>query len=204
MTDKQPSKREAKKEALKAALLKAAYNRIEESGLENLRARDITADAGCALGGLYNAYKDLDYLVLYVNSKTLGRLGNELRRIAEVNVDPLERLVELARGYLAFACDNMNLWSALFDHRMPDGEEVPDWHLNEHAVLFEHIVEPLMLIDPDLTEAEVANLSRSLFAAVHGIISVCLQDRFIAVPVDELDKQVTEFVYIMVRGIKRS
>ncbi|MEM8651977.1 MAG: TetR-like C-terminal domain-containing protein [Pseudomonadota bacterium] len=203
MNDKQPSKREAKKEALKAALLKAAHDRIAESGLEHLRARDITADAGCALGGLYNAYKDLDNLVLHVNSITLGRLGNELAATAKANNDPLQRLVELARGYLAFACDNLNQWSALFDHRMPDGQEVPDWHLAEHAVLFEHIVEPLIMIDPDLTENEVATLSRSLFAAVHGIISVCLQERFIAVPREELDRQVTEFVNIMVRGIKK-
>ncbi len=44
-------RREEKREDLKARLIYAARNRIADHGLANLRARDITQDAGCALGG---------------------------------------------------------------------------------------------------------------------------------------------------------
>ncbi|TIW14977.1 MAG: hypothetical protein E5V70_05110 [Mesorhizobium sp.] len=47
-----------------------------------MRARDITADAGCALGALYTAFADLDKLILHVNSATLARLGAGKRRRA--------------------------------------------------------------------------------------------------------------------------
>lgn len=200
----EPTKRELKKQELKENLLQAARNRIKGNGLAGLRARDITSDAGCALGGLYTAYDDIDNLVLHVNSITLNALGTELKAIAETENDPIKRLIKLASGYLKFACDNHNLWSALFDHRMPEGEEVPEWHLMEHAVLFEQIAMPLAKLNPKLGQEELATLSRSMFSAVHGIVSISLQDRFIAVPRAELDKQLTQFVEFLIKGFEAS
>ena len=198
----EPTKRELKKQELKENLLQSARKRIQNNGLANLRARDITSDAGCALGGLYTAYDNVDNLVLHVNSITLNALGNELKQIADEENDPVKRLIELARGYLKFACDNHNLWSALFDHKMPNGILVPEWHLMEHAVLFEQIAMPLAQLNPDMQEAELITLSRSMFAAVHGIVSISLQERFIAVPRKELDTQLTQFVKFLIKGFE--
>ena len=200
----EPTKRELKKQELKENLLQAARNRIQDNGLANLRARDITTDAGCALGGLYTAYDDIDNLVLHVNSITLNALGSKLKAIADKETEPVKRLIALASGYLMFACDNQHLWSALFDHRMPDGVPVPDWHLMEHAVLFEQIAMPLAELNPKLDPAELATLARSMFAAVHGIVSISLQDRFIAVPRKELDTQLTQFVEFLIKGFEAS
>lgn len=198
------SKRETKKLELKENLLQAARNRIKDNGLAGLRARDITADAGCALGGLYTAYDDIDNLVLHVNSITLNTLGQALKGIADKEKDPVKRLIKLAQGYLKFACDNHNLWSALFDHKMPEGVPVPEWHLIEHAVLFEQIAMPLAQLNPKLDKDELTTLARSMFAAVHGIVSISLQDRFIAVPRKELDTQLTQFVEFLIKGFEAS
>ncbi len=198
----EPTKREIKKQKLKEKLLQAARNRIQNNGLMELRARDITSDAGCALGGLYTAYDDIDNLVLHVNSITLNALGSELKQKAEGEKDPVQRLIQLARGYLKFACDNHNLWSALFHHRMPEGVLVPKWHLAEHAVLFEEIAMPLAQLNPKLGQEELTTLSRSMFTAVHGIVSISLQDRFIAVPRQELDTQLTQFVEFLIKGFE--
>ena len=200
----EPTKRELKKQELKEKLLQAAKNRIKNKGLSGLRARDITSDAGCALGGLYTAYDDIDNLVLYVNSITLNNLGQELSQIATNHTDPVSQLIELARGYLKFACDNRNLWSALFNHRMPEGVPVPEWHLSEHAILFEQIAMPLAELNPKLNRAELTTLARSMFAAVQGIVSISLQDRFIAVPRKELDSQLTQFVEFLIKGFEAS
>ena len=200
----EPTKRELKKQELKENLLQAARNRIKDNGLASLRARDITTDAGCALGGLYTAYDDIDNLVLHVNSITLNALGAELIAVATSEKDPVKRLIAFASGYLKFACDNHNLWSALFDHRMPDGVNVPEWHLMEHAVLFEQIAMPLAELNPKLDTEELTTLSRSMFAAVHGIVSISLQDRFIAVPRTQLDKQLTQFVEFLIKGFEAS
>ena len=71
-------KRELKREDLRARLIEAARNRIMADGLPALRARDVTQDAGCALGGLYTVFADLDDLVLHVNSLTLQAIEASL------------------------------------------------------------------------------------------------------------------------------
>ncbi|QIA24685.1 hypothetical protein [Mesorhizobium sp. AA22] len=69
-----------------------------------MRARDITADAGCALGALYTAFADLDKLILHVNSATLARLGAALRQ--EATGEPRARLEAVAKEYLRIARDS--------------------------------------------------------------------------------------------------
>ncbi len=200
--DQKPGKREAKRAALKQKLIQAANERIETGGLANLRARDVTADAGCALGALYNVFEDIDMLILHVNSQTLTLLDEALSPISSSETQTDEQLVALAQGYLGFACDNYNLWSALFEHRMPNGVAVPDWHLKEHSVLFEHISVPVQKMMPHASAEEIQALSKALFAAVHGIVALSLQERFIAVPRAELDDQLKQFVMALVKGLQ--
>ncbi len=193
--------RETKRRALRTALIEAARGRIEADGLDELRARDIARDAGCALGSLYTAFDDIDALILHVNSITLAALGTMLETAAQTTQAPGDKLAALASGYLHFAAGNKNLWSALFDHRMPAGMSVPEWHLQEHAVLFIHIAKPLSTLKPDLAEDDLAIQARTLFSAVHGIVSISLQERTIAVPVEHLDAQLRDFVATVVRGM---
>ena len=69
------NKREEARDDLRKRLVDAAEARIASQGLAALKAREVTADAGCALGALYTAFDDLDRLILQVNSRTLVRLG---------------------------------------------------------------------------------------------------------------------------------
>src|SRR4051794_19590727 len=96
-------KRNAAREDLKARLVKAGQSRIQSSGLGGLRARDVTADAGCALGALYTVFADLDDLILHVNSETLARLGAALCQEATKVSSPGGKLKALAKAYLCFA-----------------------------------------------------------------------------------------------------
>ncbi|KAF5884386.1 TetR/AcrR family transcriptional regulator, partial [Rhizobium sp. PEPV16] len=141
-------RREEKREDLKARLIEAARERIARDGLTNLRARDITQDAGCALGGLYTVFSDLAELVIHVNSATLKALEARLTLAETKDKPPTDRLRNLAQGYLSFAVEHRNLWKALFDHFPPDTSPTPQWHLNEHLFLMDVIAEPLAELQP--------------------------------------------------------
>ena len=193
-----------KREILKENLLNAAEERIESQGLSALRARDITKDAGCALGSLYNAYEDLDLLVLAVNSRTLARLHGALQKASALQEDPEETLLALALAYLEFGTANPNLWAALFDHHMPPGIPVPDWHLDEHAVLIAEIVGPLSQIDPDLDTESLALRARTVFSAVHGIVKLSLEGRFVALEPEVLRAELSGFIRQYLRGFRFS
>jgi AcrR family transcriptional regulator len=187
-------KREETHKALTEKLLDVATIRINQSGLENLRARDVTNDAGCALGTLYKCYEDLDDLIIHVNSTTLKKMREALNEAVVDVSEPSKALKELAFAYLDFAVDHQNLWAAVFKHRLRDGDTTPDWHVLENKALLDLIAKPMSEINPDLDNEQLQARTRTYFAAVHGIVSISLQDRFISLSGKVLRAELEHFV----------
>ncbi len=182
-----------KRQAQLEALIASAEKRICEDGLSSLKARDLAADIGVALGGLYNIVQDMDALLLLVSSRTLGRLGqsaadNTGQMPMQTRDQAVERLVAVAHTYLDFARKNLPLWRMIFELRLDS--PLPDWAAQDQLRLFRHIAEPLHVIFPDLDTVALTVRARTLFAAVHGIISIGLEERLIAVPTQRLSDEI--------------
>lgn len=193
--------REEKRADLRARLIAAVEDQITQHGIAGLKARAVTAQAGCALGALYNAFEDLDMLVMHVNSRTLARLGDTLKAaLPGQGATPEDTMQALAGAYVDFACANRPLWIALFEHRLPAGRETPDWHRQDHAVLIEVILPPLRQLRPDLEDQALLLRARTTFAAVHGVVLLALQARFVGVPLSDLRQEVGALVLAMTRG----
>lgn len=186
---------------LRTRLITAAEAEIAEKGLLGLKARDVTQRAGCALGAIYNAVADLDELVMRVNSRTLERLGAALAPASHAG-SPEAVTLALADAYAVFALANRRLWSALFEHRLPEGVEMPDWHRQDHEVLIARIVAPLRQLRPDLPDDEIRLRVRTLFGAVHGVVHLALQGRLVGVPEPLLRQEVAALVGALVLGAK--
>lgn len=195
MTDKMTAKREA----LRTKLIDAAESRMTANGLTGLRARDITKDAGCALGGLYTAFGDLDELVLHVNARTLMRLS-EAMASATAGHSPKDALLTIALEYARFAQANRTLWDALFDHKLPDGSEVPDWFRTYQTSLMAHVIAPLAALQPTMPSEDLPLRARTYFSAIHGIVAISLQGRFVGLPGDHLESEITRFVGYILAG----
>jgi AcrR family transcriptional regulator len=177
------------------ALVDAAERRIATGGIGALKARELAGEIGIALGGLYNLVPDLDELALRVSSRTLGRLGEALSAAADAlplatQEDAVNRLVAIAIGYLAFARKNLSLWRTLFELRLAGDAVLPEWAANDQLRLFRHIAEPLAVLSPGQEIEAQGLMARTLFAAVHGIVMIGLEDRLIAVPPAALEAQI--------------
>jgi AcrR family transcriptional regulator len=194
-------KRADKREDLKARLVAAACSRIENSGLAGLRARDVTADAGCALGALYTVFEDLDALILEVGSVTLQDLERSLHERMTTVSDSGDRMQMLGAAYLAFARARPKLWRALFEHQWPEGKPLPDWYMERQIGLLRLIAQPLTDLQPDLSQPELMVRARTLFAAVHGIVSISLENRFVGIPVETLDHELERFIGLLLTGL---
>ena len=197
-------KREALRNELTRRLLDAATARMERYGLDGVNARDVTADARCGLGTIYKCYRDLDELILHVNSRTLKRLDGVLATAARPSDTPAERLVRLALAYLDFSLQNVNIWTALFKHRLPANAPVPDWHVAEHRALFSHVCRPLSEIDPALSDAALMVRARSIFAAVHGIVALSIEGKFVGLEHEVTGTEIEVVVRALVRGLNAS
>lgn len=195
--------REAKRDALRTRLIEAAESELAEQGLQGLKARNVTTKAGCALGGLYNVVTDLDGLVILVNSKTLARLGTKLREAVPADASAEHAIQFLAQAYVTFAIAEPNLWFAVFNHRLPDGRELPQWHQEEYMVLIENIAVPLAQLMPDLSSDALALRAQTLFASVHGVVQMSLNGQFAGSPRAHLMGEVKALVMAMTQGMQK-
>lgn len=190
-----------KKEDLKARLIAAGTDLIRDQGLKGLRARDIAERAGAALGGLYTVFSDLDGLILTVNSGTLKRLETALETAIPPQAGIEDTFLNLSLAYLRFALSEKNLWAALFEHRMPDGVAVPDWHLAEHAFLIGLIAAPMAARMPDASAEDIAIRARTFFSAVHGVIAISLEGRFVGITPERLEQEIAALARILARSL---
>lgn len=191
-----------RREPLRERILTAAESRIVSGGVSALRARDVMAEAGAALGGLYNAFADLDDVVLHVNSRTLARLRADLADASAGFEEPGAALRALALAYLDFAQRNRTLWQALFEYRYASGREMPDWHLAEQAELLTHIADPLRALRPDWSPDTLLVRARTLFGAIHGIVSTSMEERFVGLSGESRSLEIGEFVDVIVAGTR--
>src|SRR6478609_8549563 len=189
----------AKKTKRRSLMLQIARGIISAKGLRELKVRDVAEAADCSIGSVYNEFGDFDGLILTVNRETVQALTARL--VAVPVEDPVRQLHGLAETYLAFAADHANLLRALFEHRMEDDRPFPEDILLMVMQAFALMHEPLVRLLPGRTPEEVALLARMMFSAVHGIISLGLEERMVAVPPEKLRHQLAQFVDTHLAGL---
>ena len=187
---------------LRESLILAGEKSIAARGLAGLKTRELAREIGCANGAVYNLVVDMDELILRVGSRTLRRLDGALSA-AESAEEPMpqETLVRIAIAYCDFAAENLQLWRALFEHRMEANKVVPDWSVDDQMRLFRHIHKPLVALFPKRTPDELGITARSLFSAVHGMVALGLEQKLVAVPLPALRKEIAGLVRAMIDGL---
>jgi AcrR family transcriptional regulator len=193
------SLREQKKGRRRLLLLEIARVLIANKGLRSLKVRDVAEAADCSIGSVYNEFGDFDGLILTVNRETVQALTARLKAVP--SDDAVRQLHGLAATYLDFATEHANLLRSLFEHRMEEDRPFPEDILVMVMQAFALMHEPLVRLMPDRDPEEVALLSRMMFSAVHGIISLGLEERMVAVPPEKLRQQLVQFVDTHLAGL---
>ena len=193
------SLRDRKKKRRRFLIIEIARRIIATKGLRSLKVRDVAEAAGCSVGSVYNEFGDFDGVILTVNRETVQALTARLGAVPAE--DPVRQLYGLAETYLDFFAENANLLRSLFEHRMEDNRPYPDDILQMVMDAFALMHPPLVRVLPDADDVKIALLARTLFSAVHGIISLGLEERMVAVPPQMLRQHVTQFLDTHLLGL---
>lgn len=188
-------------EELRELILQAATELIERDGFAGLSAREIARRIGYSPGTLYNVFENLDDLVLTVEARLLDRLANRLGESSSVG-DPAQRVLQLARSYLAFTHENPKLWNLLFEHHMPSGKAVPAWYQTKLDGLMTRIEETLEPVMGNSDPAAVKRAARVLWAGVHGITSLSTADKLSNVTSESAGPLVEDLVVTYLAGLR--
>ena len=183
----------------RSAIIGIAREIFANEGLDGLQARKVAQAADCSVGTIYNLFGSLDMIVMAANVETLSELHNDLV-VAKGHMLSLDaQLDALAKAYLNFAVNRTLEWRALFEHRLTTKTSVPEWYREAQAALFaivEELLEPAIAVERSRSEA-----ARALFSAVHGVISIALDQKLGAFDRSATERQVRFIVRSIARGI---
>jgi AcrR family transcriptional regulator len=193
------SSREQKKLKRRALMLETARAIIASKGLRSLKVRDVAEAADCSIGSVYNEFGDFDGLILTVNRETVQALSARLAAVP--SDDPVRQLHGYAETYLNYFSEHANLLRSLYEHRMEEDRPFPEDILLMVMRTFALMHDPLVRLMPDADPAEIALQARMMFSAAHGIISLGLEERMVAVPPEQLRHQLARFVDTYLVGL---
>ena len=159
------------REELHRMALDAARDIVEIDGLRGIKARRIMDDIGYTVGTLYQLFDDLDDLIVHMNTETLDALHETCSSVSLAS-EPEESLRGLAEGYVRYTSENPRLWSALFEHQLPEGKEMPEWYDARVVQLLALVEKAIAPFFHEGEESERLHESRLLWASLYGITSL--------------------------------
>ncbi|HOB61269.1 MAG TPA: TetR/AcrR family transcriptional regulator [Candidatus Competibacteraceae bacterium] len=157
------------REELREIALRAAEDLVASQGLTGLSTRKIVTRIGYTVGSLYMVFRSLDDLIIQMNERTLDALHRQLLRATADSPPPTAAIRALAQAYIDFALTQTNRWLAVYQHRLPEGESIPDSFTERVTRMFELVQRQLALLCPRRSSDEIALASRALWSGVHGI-----------------------------------
>lgn len=172
------------REELVAMTLEHVKNFLAEHPHHELSLRKIAAMIGYVPSTLVNVFGNYNLLLLHAVAQTL----DELFADAEVQMAQAQSaedaLRKLAYCYLDFAIRNPYRWQLIFQHTM-NGEELPEWQTERIDNMTGMLETLIRQITPDQSDAGILEASRVLWAGVHGITLLTVDDKlFTSSPVN--------------------
>lgn len=173
------------REELRRMSLEAAENILAREGVGALSVRRIAHSIGYTHGTLYLLFQNLDGLLSEVNARTVQELAQYLERVAQNTAPGADCLHALAIAYVQFARTHNARWRLVFEHRMPNAPSPPQW-------LGERIARAYAVLNSALAAAgaaadEIPELSAALFASIHGVTILALDDKLVDQHGESLD-----------------
>ncbi len=152
------------------------HRHMAEVGFARFSSREVAKRIGYSVGTLYNVFGSYDRLVVAINTRTFDLWAAFLE--ARLAGNPKDRIAALVEGYFAFARDNLNIWMAIYDHRLPLGVPMPEDYAAQRAGLTEVVVREVAAVLPPEAATIAPRLARSLVATVHGHCTFALNGSF--------------------------
>jgi AcrR family transcriptional regulator len=157
------------REELREIALQAAEELVATDGLDGLSTRKVVTRIGYTVGSLYMVFRNLDDLIVQMNERTLNDLGEQLTVAVADQPPPDQAIRALAQAYIGFALTETPRWLAIYQHRLPEGQTVPDSFSEKVARMFALVQQQLALLCPHRSPDDITLAARALWSGIHGV-----------------------------------
>lgn len=186
-------------EEIKEMVLKAAEDIVIKEGFQALKVRRIALEIGYTVGSIYMVFDNMSDLIMHVKGRTLDELGDYLDEYLS-DCSSEEHVVILATKYLEFASQHFNLWSMIFEHRLPKDQSTPQWYQTKVDQAFVRIEKLLTQLAPDYDSSLVQSAARAIWSGVHGICILSLDDALSSTEIQKIENNIVLLVENFIRG----
>lgn len=152
---------------------------LQEHSYHELSLRKVANMIGYVPSTLVNIFGSYNLLLLHAVAQTLDELAEEAKAVVCPSQSANQALFELAYCYHDFALKYPYRWQLIFEHNM-NGEDLPDWQTKRINTMTGMLEGLLKQLGPERSEEEVITASRVLWAGVHGITLLSVDNKFFA------------------------
>ena len=189
------------REELHELVLAEARRIVESEGFRALTARRVAEAVGYSPGTLYNHFKNLDDLVVHLNGRTLEDLDRALARTPLAG-DPEQDVLALALAYFDFVGEHPRLWELLFEYRLGEGSELPQWFTERIGQVLARMAAVLAPLFGPSEARQVEEAVQVLWASLHGIGSLATSGKLEGVTMRSVTDLTRSLVVNYVGGLK--
>ncbi len=174
---------------------------VAEEGWRKLTARTLAKRMGYSVGTLYNLFGNIDDLILHLNATTLESLHTDMSQV-RLSGSPIEDMESLLNCYMNFLTSNSHLWTILFEHSLPDGQELPDWYMAKVAALLDNVEKAISPLFEDKEDNARKEAAATIWASLHGIGSLAGTNKLDAVTNSSFEDMAKKFIHTYIAGLK--
>lgn len=171
------------RDELEALILNAGREVMAEVGYARFSAREVAKRIGYSVGTVMHVFGNVDGLVMEINARTFATWTVWLEERLE-HAQGRQRILVLVDGYFAFAAEHRNLWSAIYEHRVPDTMDFAETLVTHRRRLTGVIAREVAAVLPGVSETTITALTGSLIATVHGHCAFLLGGTFALIGVE--------------------
>lgn len=191
-------------EQIREMALEAAEKILQEHGLGGLSTRAIAKAIGYTAGTLYQAFRNLDDLVLQLNRRTIIGMAEALGAAVKRDADPKANVRAICKAYLKFGHEHQPEWELLYQRQWPEGFVYPAWYMTEMGkslVIFEHEIS--RFLGPKASPHKVTLAGRALWCSIHGIHALYASGRLERLGLSSLTELVELQLDVLLDGLER-
>ncbi len=190
------------RDEIREMALNAAEKIIAEEGAKGLSARKVAAAIGYTVGTLYLVFDNLDDLILHINARTLDLLHAQMLEEQSRHSTAMERLLQLGHTYISFADKESHRWELVFEHRLPEGQQPPQWFREKVARMFALVEAELVQLGTKHTPEEIKQAAAALWSGVHGICILAISKQLDVAGVESVQDLAQSLMSNYLKGFK--
>lgn len=185
-------------EEIRVMVLDAAEAIIIKDGYPALKMRSIAREIGYTVGSIYMVFANMADLVMHIKARTLDDIAAQLQQGQDYA--PEQCIAELARIHLRYASQNFNRWSMIFEYRLPQDDETPEWYQEKVDNVFSLIEAQFAKLAPQCSAQQSKQAARALWSGVHGICMLSLTGKLDVVGIKDVEDAVVLLVESFIGG----